>query len=125
MKRKIDLLESIPGIGTSSAALLITSVPELGKLKNNEIAALVGLSPYNRESGNYTGRRFIRGGRVAPRNALYMCALSTIKYFPPLKAFYDRLIENKKCFKVAIVAVMRKLVILANVILKKGEPCRV
>ncbi len=124
LQRKAGLLESIPGVGQTSATLLLSFVPELGTLSNNEIAALVGVCPYSRESGNYIGKRFIRGGRVIPRNALYMCALTTIRLFPPLKAFYDRLIANKKCFKVAIVSVMRKLIILANVILKNGEPCK-
>ncbi len=123
LQKRTELLESIPGIGKSSAAILISFVPELGSVSNNEIAALVGVCPYDRESGNYTGKRFIQGGRIIPRNALYMCAITTIKYYAPLKSFYDRLIANKKSFKVAIVAVMRKLIIIANVILKKGEVC--
>lgn len=124
LNEKVKLLESIPGIGKATAALLVSFVPELGHLTNNKISALIGLCPYNRESGMYQGKRFVRGGRVIPRNALYMCALTTIKYHLPLKKFYDRLIENKKPFKVAIVAVMRKLIIIANVILKKNEPCK-
>lgn len=124
LNKKATLLTSIPGIGKSTAALLVSHVPELGKLTNNETAALIGVCPYSRESGNYKGKSFIRGGRTTPRNALYMCALTTIKHHLPLKAFYDRLIANKKPFKVAIVAVMRKLAIIANVILKKGELCK-
>lgn len=124
LDKKVTLLTSIPGIGKASAALLVSHVPELGKLTNSQIAALIGVCPYNRESGNYKGKSFIRGGRATPRNALYMCALTTIKYHLPLKQFYDRLIANKKTFKVAIVAVMRKLAIIANVILKKGELCK-
>lgn len=124
LNQKMNLLESIPGIGKATAALLVSFVPELGKLSNNKIAALIGVCPYNRESGTYKGKSFIRGGRMIPRNALYMCALTTIKHHLPLKVFYDRLIANKKPFKVAIVAVMRKLIIIANAILKKGELCR-
>lgn len=124
LSKRTKILESIPGIGKATAALLVSFVPELGYLGNNQIASLVGLSPYNRESGNYKGKRFIRGGRVIPRNALYMCGLTTIKYHLPLKAFYDRLIEKSKPFKVAMVAVMRKLIIIANVLLKKGELCK-
>jgi len=124
LDKKVKLLESIPGIGKATAALLVSFVPELGHLSNNKITALIGVCPYNRESGTYKGKSFIRGGRAIPRNALYMCALTTIKYHLPLKEFYDRLIVNKKPFKVAIVAVMRKLIIIANVILKKGELCR-
>lgn len=122
--KKVKLLESIPGIGKATAALLVSFVPELGQLSNNKISSLIGLCPYNRESGNYNGKRFIRGGRMIPRNALYMCALTTIKYHLPLKEFYNRLRENKKPFKVAMVAIMRKLIIIANVILKKGELCK-
>ncbi len=88
------------------------------------MASLVGLAPYARESGNFKGKSFTSGGRAAPRKALYMSALTTIKYHLPLKAFYDRLRDNKKPFKVAMVAVMRKLIIIANVILRKGEMCK-
>jgi len=122
--KKVALLETIPGIGKATAALLVSFVPELGQIENHKISALIGVCPYNRESGMYKGKSFIRGGRMIPRNALYMCALTTIKYHLPLKEFYDRLIANKKPFKVAMVAIMRKLIIIANVILKKGEPCR-
>ena len=122
--KKSDLLVSIPGIGKATAALLISFVPELGKINNQQISALVGVCPYTRESGNYKGKRFIQAGRVVPRNALYMCALTTIKYHLPLKDFYNRLIANKKPFKVAIVAIMRKLIVIANSILKKGELCK-
>ena len=118
-------LASIPGIGFASAALLLSHVPELGNISNRKIAALIGVCPYDNESGRYKGKKSIRGGRVAPRNNLYMCALTTIKYNLILKSFYDRLIENKKPFKVAIVAVMHKLIVLANSLLKKGELCRV
>ena len=125
LKNKSLLLESIQGIGTASAITLLTSVPELGSLSNKKISSLVGLCPFDRQSGKYKGRSFIAGGRAAPRKMLYMCALTTIKYNFALKSFYDRLIEKGKPFKVAIVAVMHKLIILANTILKRGEPCRV
>lgn len=122
---KSDYLASIPGIGKATASLLLSFVPELGTINNKQVSALVGLCPYTRESGNYKGKRFIQAGRVVPRNALYMCALTTIKYHLPLKDFYNRLIDNGKPFKVAIVAIMRKLIVIANSILKKGEPCKV
>lgn len=125
LKNKSTLLESIQGIGAASAITLITSVPELGSLSNKKISSLVGLCPFDRQSGRYKGKSFIAGGRAMPRKMLYMCALTTIKYNFSLKAFYDRLIEKGKPFKVAIVAVMHKLIILANTILKKGEPCRI
>lgn len=125
LRKKATLLESIPGIGKSTAALLLSFVPELGKVNNKQIASLIGVCPYENESGKYKGKKFIRGGRVAPRKMLYMCALTAVKYYPPLKNFYERLIENKKSFKVAIVAVMHKLIIIANSIIRKGELCRV
>lgn len=124
ISKKSSILESIPGIGKSSAAVLLSFIPELGKISNSEVAALVGLCPYDRSSGSYEGKKFISGGRVTPRNALYMCALTTIKYNLILKGFYDRLREKQKPFKVAIVAVMRKMIILANALLKKGELCK-
>lgn len=125
LSKKSNILESIPGIGRASAGVLLSFVPELGKISNSKIAALVGVCPYENESGLYKGKKIIKGGRITPRNMLYMCALTTIKYNLILKSFYDRLIANKKPFKVAIVAVMRKLIILANSLLKKGELCKV
>lgn len=124
LNKKANILESIPGIGKASAAVLISFVPELGKISNSKISALIGVCPYENASGTYKGKKFIRGGRIIPRNMLYMCALTTIKYNLILKDFYNRLIANKKPFKVAIVAVMHKLIILANSLLKKGELCK-
>jgi transposase len=123
LRERVRLLVSIPGIGFASAALLISSLPELGKLNKKEIAALAGVAPYENSSGVFNGKRYIRGGRKVPRNALYMCALTCIKYNLPLREFYDRLKGAKKVFKVAIVAVMRKLIIIANAVLKKGQLC--
>lgn len=116
---KAKFLESIPGIGKASAATLLSFVPELGKLSNNKISVLIGVCPYNNESGNYKGKSFIRGGRAAPRNMLYMCALTTIKHNLVLKKFYNRLVESGKPFKVAIVAIMHKLAVFANSVIKK------
>lgn len=118
---KAKMLMSIPGIGKASAALLLSFVPELGQLSNVKIAGLVGLCPYENESGKYKGKKFIKGGRPAPRKILYMCALTAIKYDDGLKAFYNRLIEKNKPFKVAIVGVMHKLIIFANALLKSSE----
>ncbi len=123
LKKKMELLISIPGIGQATAAVLLSSLPELGNIENHKMASLIGVAPYARESGNFKGKSFISGGRSVPRKALYICALTTIKHYSPLKDFYDRLRNNKKTFKVAIVAVMRKLIIIANVILRKGEMC--
>jgi transposase len=123
LNAKSTYLKSIPGIGQASAAVLLSFVPELGELSSKKVSALVGLCPYDNSSGKYQGKKFIRGGRMVPRNTLYMCALTTIKYHFPLKQFYDRLIEAKKPFKVAIVAVMHKLIIIANAILKERKLC--
>jgi len=122
LDEKATILESIPGIGKASAATLLAFIPELGQINNKKIAALVGLCPYDNASGNYNGKKNIKGGRIIPRNMLYMCALTTIKYHLPLKTFYNRLIAQKP-FKVAIVAVMHKLIVIANSLLKKKELC--
>jgi transposase len=121
---KSNLLESIPGIGKTTAATLLSFVPELGQLSNKKISALTGVCPYDNESGNYKGKKFIKYGRSVPRKALYMCALTSIKHHLPLEGFYKRLMDAKKPFKVAIVAVMHKLIIIANTVLRKGELCK-
>jgi transposase len=123
LSEKAAILESMPGVGFVSAALLLSAVPELGTITNKQIAALMGLAPFENSSGNYVGKRRVRGGRTIPRTMLYMCALTAIKYHPPLKQFYDRLMAAGKPFKVVMVAVMRKLVVLANTLLKKREMC--
>lgn len=115
------ILVSIPGIGKSTAATLIAFMPELGKISNEQISALIGVCPYDRQSGKYAGKKYIMGGRSIPRKALYMCALTTIKYSLVLKSFYDRLIAKNKPFKVALVAVIHKLIIVANSLLKRNE----
>jgi len=123
LSAKAQLLESIPGVGVMSATMLLSWFPELGLVSNRAIASLAGLSPFERSSGKYVGKRYIGGGRSLPRKMLYMCALSAIQYYQPLKEFYKRLIAKNKPFKVAIVAVMRKLIVLANTLLRKGEMC--
>lgn len=120
---KAIILKSVPGLGKAAVATILAFLPEAGELNDKEIAALVGVCPYDNDSGSYKGKRFIRGGRKIIRDILYMCALTTIKYHLPLKQFYDQLRAAKKPFKVAIVAVMRKLIIIANALLKKGELC--
>lgn len=125
LSQKAKILKSIPGFGPVAISTLLSFVIELGELSNSKISALLGVCPYDNESGKYKGRKFIRGGRAAPRKVLYMCALSAIRLNPVLKSFYERLISAGKCFKVAIVAVMHKLIIIANSILKKGELCKV
>ncbi len=125
LTKKAAILESVPGIGRGTSAVLLSFVPELGQISEGKASSLIGVVPYARESGNYKGKGFIQGGRIIPRNALYMCALSAKKHYPPIKEFFDRLTERKKPFKVAMVAVMHKLVIISSSLLRKGELCRI
>ncbi|MCA9927225.1 MAG: IS110 family transposase [Anaerolineales bacterium] len=111
-------LESVPGVGEITAFTLLAELPELGTLSRQKIAALVGLAPFNRDSGRFRGRRHIFGGRSDVRSVLYMAALSGIRFNPVLKAFYDRLVAKGKLFKVAITACMRKLLTILNAIVR-------
>lgn len=113
-----DLLRSVPGIGPVVARTLLAELPELGTLERHTIAALVGVAPMNRDSGQSRGRRMIRGGRASVRTALYMAALVATRHNPPLRHFYQRLRAAGKPGKVALVAVMRKLVTILNSMLK-------
>lgn len=112
------ILTSIPGVSAITAFALIVDMPELGRLEAGEAAALAGLAPVTRQSGSWRGRAFIRGGRANLRQALYMPALVAIRHNPDLKAKYETLRAAGKPAKVAITAVMRKLVVLANALLK-------
>jgi len=118
LQQKAKRLDTIPGVGAVTAATVLAELPELGRISNEAAAALAGVAPYNRDSGSSQGVRHIAGGRTAVRCALYMAALSAVKYDPILKAFYLRLRAVGKKPKVAIVACMRKLVILMNRLLK-------
>lgn len=108
------ILTSVTGIGSVTALTFLSDLPELGHLNAKQIAALVGVAPQNYDSGNMRGQRHIQGGRQPSRNALYMATLSAIRYEPTLKAFYKKLRDQGKPAKVAIVAVMRKLIIWLN-----------
>lgn len=111
------ILLSIPGIAEVTAATLVIEMPELGTLDPGEAASLSGLAPQTRQSGQWKGRAFVQGGRVQIRKALYMPALVATRFNPDLKAKYDQLVTAGKPKKVAITAVMRKLVVLANALL--------
>jgi transposase len=117
-----DLLVSVPGIGTTSARLLIAELPELGRLDRRQIASLVGVAPINRDSGAFRGRRMVMGGRAEVRKALYMPTVAAIRYNPALKALYQRLTARGKPAKVALTAAMRKLLTILNAILKSQTP---
>lgn len=112
------ILRSIPGIGDVTAAALLALAPELGALDQRQIASLAGLAPITRQSGAWRGKAFIRGGRALLREALYMPALVAIQHNPDAKRVFQRLCKNGKPAKVALTAVMRKLIILANALLR-------
>jgi len=120
LTEKVDLLSGIKGIGDITALTLIADLPELGQLTNKEISALVGVAPFCRDSGTIKGKRTTWGGRTQVRAILYMAALSAVQYNPPIKAFYNRLIKNGKTKKVALVAAMRKLLTVANSMLRNN-----
>lgn len=115
------ILLSIPGVGPAVAATLIADLPELGRLDRQSSACLAGLAPFADDSGDAEGPRHIRGGRAHPRRALYWAALSAARHNPDLAIFYKRLRDNGKKPKVALTAVMRKLVVLANTLLKEDR----
>ena len=121
LARRFDILVSIPGISAITAFALIIDMPELGTLGNGQAASLAGLAPIARQSGQWIGRSFIRGGRANVRHALYMPALVAMRFNPQLKAKYDQLIAAGKPAKKAITAIMRKLVVLANALLRNGR----
>jgi transposase len=118
LDQKANRLKAIPGVGRVVAATLLAEMPELGQLNRQTAAALAGLAPYNRDSGGQSGIRRINGGRAAVRSALYMATLSTVRHDRILKEFYLRLRAAGKKPLVAMVACMRKLVILMNRLLK-------
>jgi transposase len=118
-KAKLELLMSAEGVGFLTALVLLVKMPELGALNRGQCAALAGVAPYDNDSGSHQGKRSIRGGRSEVRCALYMASLSAVRYNPILKTIYQRLRKTqKKPYKVAITAVMRKLLLHLNALLK-------
>jgi transposase len=117
-----DLLRSMPGIGPTTARTLLAELPELGRLDRRAIAALVGVAPFNCDSGQHRGQRHIWGGRASVRATVYMAALSASRWNPVLRAFYQRMRQAGKPAKVALVATMRKLLTILNAMLK--HQCR-
>lgn len=118
LSRRRDVLASIPGIGAVTAMAILIEMPELGTLDNKQAASLAGLAPMTRQSGTWSGRARIRGGRRSLRTALYMPALVALRFNPDLKQKYQALKDAGKPSKVAITAIMRKLLILANALLR-------
>lgn len=121
---KDDLLQSVPGIGPVASLCLMAELPELGTLNRHQAAKLVGVAPLNCDSGEHRGTRHIFGGRARVRSTLYMATLTATRCNPVIKEFFARLIARHKPFKVAMVACMRKLVTILNLMLKTQTPWR-
>lgn len=121
-RAKRDLIESVPGVGSTTSSTLVAELPELGRLNRQEIASLVGLAPINHDSGRYRGQRRIRGGRGDVRRALYMAALTAKRCNPLLRDFSQRLHRAGKPFKVVMTACMRKLLTILNTMVRNAQP---
>lgn len=121
-RQKDEILRSAPGVGPVLSLTLLSELPELGSINRRELAALVGLAPFNRDSGQYRGKRSVWGGRAKVRSALYMGTMSAIRWNPVIRPFYQRLIEAGKGHKVAATACMRKLLIILNAMVKSNTP---
>ena len=119
---KEDLLTSVPGIGQTTARTLLAELPELGRLNRKQIAALAGLAPHTRQSGQWKGKSFIGGGRKSVRSALFICAMVATRYNTTMKAFYQNLIKLGKPKMVAIIAVARKLLTNINAMIRDNKP---
>lgn len=118
LQKKLELLQGIKGVGTTTALAIIVGLPELGELGPKQVSALAGLAPFNTDSGEKRGKRTVWGGRAEVRCALYMAILSAVRWNPAIKVFYDRLIANGKKTKVALTACMHKLLIVMNAMIK-------
>ena len=123
LAERLDLIESVDGIGMKTAILILVRIPEIGRLSREQVAALVGLAPYDDDSGSRRGDRHIRGGRKRVRSGLYAAALpASLRHNAQLQAMYGRLKAAGKEHKVALVACARKLVIFANTVVAHGTP---
>jgi transposase len=121
-KERDGLLRSIPGLGPVTSLTLLAALPELGSLDGGKLSALVGLAPYADDSGTRRGGRHVRGGRAVVRRVLYLAALSAVRYNPAMKAFKERLMARGKKAKVILTAVARKLLVIANAVVRTGRP---
>jgi transposase len=122
LMERFRLLISLPGVGPIVAATLLVRMPELGALSRGQAASLIGVAPFDRDSGQWKGLRFTQGGRSQPRRMLYLAALQAKRCSPTLKAFADQLLARGKPAKLVIVAVMRKLIEAANLVLQRRQP---
>jgi transposase len=123
-QEQVEIIDSVPGVGIVTASTLVAELPELGQLNRQKVAALVGVAPFNKDSGPKKGKRRIFGGRSGIRRTLYMAALSATKFNPVIRAFYQKLIQRGKEKKVALTACMRKLLVIINSMVRKGEVWR-
>ncbi len=123
-REKDDWLRSVPGVGPVLTTTVLANLPELGTLKNKQIAALVGVAPLNRDSGTLHGKRMVWGGRAQVRAVLYMGAIVAARFNPVIRAFYQRLCAAGKAKKVALTACMRTLLVILNAMLKHRTPWR-
>ena len=122
LAERYDLLISLPGVGPIVAASLVVRMPELGKMSRGQPAALLGVAPFARESGQWKGQRFISGGRQRPRRMVYLAALSAKRHDPSFRAIAERLAAASKPPKLILVALMRRLIEAANLVLSRGQP---
>jgi transposase len=123
LARKLDLIASIQGIGLPTALVLVIRMPELGKITREQAASLLGVAPFDHQSGQYKGQRRTGAGRARARTSLFAAAQAAArKWNPQLVALYDRLIKARKCHNVAIIACVRKMIIFANTVLARNEP---
>ena len=120
-RARFELVKSVPGVGDQTAATLVAELPELGRLNRQKVAALVGVAPFNRDSGTFTGRRAISGGRAAVRNVLYMAALSASRHNPVIRGFAARLKAAGKPAKLVLTACMRKLLVILNTMVHQRQ----
>lgn len=120
---KVDRLQQVQGVGALTATALVALMPELGSLSDTQAAALAGVAPFNQDSGAFRGRRQIAGGRSQVRSVLSMAALVASRHNPVLKPLYQRLLARGKAKKLALTALMRKLILLSNRLLKNPDFC--
>lgn len=122
LRDKVEIMQSCKGIGRLTAQNMLICVPELGNISKKPLTALVGVAPFNRDSGMMRGKRMISGGRHQARRSLYMSTLVAIKHNPPIKKFYNKLLEKGKPKKVAIIACLHKLLIILNAMVRDMKP---
>lgn len=121
---RVRIIDSVPGVGPVTATTLVAELPELGEINRQKVSALAGVAPFNKDSGPKKGKRRISGGRSGVRRVLYMATLSAVRCNPVLRAFYESLLKRGKEKKVALTACMRKLLVIINAMVRRGETWR-